>query len=269
MLNALRQKALLYSEGSLAQKFIVFLIILNAATLGLETSKEVMATYGSIIHVADKAILTIFVLELVLRIFGHGWRFFTQPWGIFDFLIVSVALLPATAGYSVLRALRLLRLFSMIPQMRRVVSALLLAIPNLASILMVLAVIFYVFSVMATNMFGASFDDWFGSVGRSMYTLFQMMTLESWSMGIARPVMEVHPHAWAFFVVFILLATFIILNLIMGVIVDALQSQAQLESERTAEHIEDATHKVDIHLAKKLDEMSKQLSEIQQKLGKD
>jgi voltage-gated sodium channel len=146
---------------------------------------------------------------------------------VFDFLVVAIALVPAGGQLAVLRALRVLRvlrILTIVPSMRRVVGGLLAAIPGLASIGMVLALVFYVFAVITTNLFGAAFPDWFGTLGRSLYTLFQVMTLESWSMGISRPVMEVFPYAWIFFIPFILIATFTMLNLFIGVIVSAMQT---------------------------------------------
>jgi voltage-gated sodium channel len=111
-----------------------------------------------------------------------------------------------------------------------VVTALLAAIPGLSSIMLVLMLVFYVFAVMATNLFAEPFPDWFGNIGRSMYTLFQVMTLEGWSMEIARPIMEKFPYAWLFFVPFIMIATFTMLNLFVAIIVSAMQSQAEQES---------------------------------------
>ena len=121
--------------------------------------------------------------------------------------------------------------------MRRVIGALLHAIPGMGSIIALLALVFYVFSVMATNLFGGAYPEWFGNVGASAFTLFQIMTLESWSMGVVRPLMEVFPHAWLFFVPFILLTTFTVLNLFIGIVVDAMQSQhaTENEAERAAE----------------------------------
>ena len=139
-------------------------------------------------------------------------------------LVVAIALVPATGQLAVLRALRVLRILTIVPSLRRVVGGLLAAIPGLASIGMVLLLVFYVFAVITTKLFGEDFPDWFGTLGRSLYTLFQVMTLESWSMGISRPVMEVYPYAWIFFIPFILIATFTMLNLFIGVIVSAMQS---------------------------------------------
>ncbi len=227
-------------ESRRFQNGMIALIVVNAITLGLETSAAVMEVAGALLVALDGAILTVFVLELAAKLAVYRTCFHKDPWNIFDFVVVGVALLPATGSLSVLRALRILRvlrLVSAVPAMRRVVSALLHAIPGMGSIIALLTLIFYVFSVVATNLFGAAFPDWFGSVGASAYTLFQIMTLESWSMGIVRPVMDVFPHAWAFFVPFILVTTFTVLNLFIGIVVDAMQSQheAEREADRAAE----------------------------------
>ena len=235
-----RQRLATIAENPRFQQSIIALIIFNAVTLGLETSDAVMQTAGGVLVALDRTVLVIFVMELAIRITAYGRDFFRDPWGVFDFLVVGVAFVPATENFSVLRALRVLRvlrLASVVPQLRRVVEALLSAVPGLGSVVAILALIFYVAGVMATKLFGESFPDWFGSLARSIYSLFQIMTLESWSMGIVRPVMEVYPYAWAFFVPFILIATFTMLNLFIGVVVSAMQSSYH---EIEAEHAEAA-----------------------------
>ncbi len=218
-------------EAPHAQSLIIALILVNAVILGLETSPAVMANWGGLLMRLDQAILAVFVIELVIRLVAHGWRFFRDPWSVFDFIVIAIALLPATGPFAVLRALRVLRvlrLLTMVPNMRRVVGGLLAAIPGLASVFGILSIIFYVASVIATKLFGGQFPEWFGSLGSSAYTLFQVMTLESWSMGIARPVIEAFPHAWIFFVLFILISTFTMLNLFIAVIVNAIQAEHEV-----------------------------------------
>ena len=219
-------------ESPRAQTLIIALILVNAAILGLETSPTVMANWGELLLPLDQAILAVFVIELVIRILAHGWRFFRDPWSVFDFTVVTIALLPASGPFAVLRALRVLRvlrLLTMVPNMRRVVGGLLAAIPGLASVFGIISIIFYVAAVIATKLFGGHFPEWFGTLGSSAYTLFQVMTLESWSMGIVRPVMEVFPQAWMFFVLFILISTFTMLNLFIAVIVNAIQAEHDIE----------------------------------------
>lgn len=213
-------------ERPYVQHFILALILINAVVLGLETSDTLMADYGRTLLSIDAVILAFFVIEILARVFVYRAGFFRDPWSLFDLTVVAIALIPASGPLAIIRALRVLRVLralTLLPSMRRVVGGLLASIPGISSIALVMGIIFYVFAVLATSLFGDSFDEWFGSVGRSLYTLFQVMTLESWSMGIARPVMELFPLAWIFFVPFILIATFTMLNLFIGVIVSAIQ----------------------------------------------
>ena len=216
------------------QRAVIALIILNAVTLGLETSATVMGTIGGALVALDTLLLILFTAELALRIYAFRGRFFRDPWGIFDLFVVGIAWLPATGPLSVLRALRVLRvlrMISVIPSLRTVVEAMLHALPGMGSIVLLMALIFYVFGVMATKLYGEILPERFGTLGASLYTLFQMMTLESWSEANVRPILAQQPLAWMFFVPFILLATFVVLNLFIGVIVDSIQTlRAERES---------------------------------------
>jgi voltage-gated sodium channel len=173
------------------------------------------------------------VVEIAAKLYARGIvGFFKRGWNIFDFVIVGISLLPATQGLAVLRALRILRLLrvvSVAPSLRRVVEGLVSALPGMGSVFLLMGMIFYIGSVMATKLFGAAFPDWFGDLGRSAYSLFQIMTLESWSMGIVRPVMEIYPQAWAFFVPFIMVTTFAVVNLLVGLIVNSMQDAHHAE----------------------------------------
>jgi voltage-gated sodium channel len=238
-----RLKALV--ESPKFEQAIVALIIVNAVSLGLETSPEVMAMAGPAIIAIDTAILAVFVAELLAKFAVYRLDFFRSPWRIFDLIVVGIALMPAAGAFTVLRALRImrvLRLVSMVPSLRRVIGGLLNALPGMGSIMLLLGLFFYVFSVMATKLFSASFPEWFGSIAASAYSLFQIMTLESWSMGIVRPVMEVYPWAWAFFIPFILCTTFTVLNLFIGVVVSAMQKEHDEEaaSDRATLHDDQA-----------------------------
>jgi len=213
-------------ESRRVQLMITLVIILNAAVLGMETSAALMEQFGTVLILIDKACLLIFVLEITLKFMAYRWGFWRSPWNVFDFIVVGIALLPGTGTWSVLRALRVLRvlrLLTVVPALRKVVAAFLHSIPGLSGVVAVMSIFFYTAGVLATKLFGAAFPDWFGNLGRSLYSLFQIMTLESWSMGIVRPVMEQFPWAWAFFVPFIVIATFTILNLFIGIIVSTMQ----------------------------------------------
>ena len=216
-----------FMAQQLIQRLLITLIVINAAILGIQTNPEIMAVIGSELTIMDHAILWIFIAEIVLLMSARGWRFFKDPWCIFDFLVVAIALVPATGSLSVLRALRvlrILRLVNKIESMRRVVSALLSSLPGLGSVFGLVLIVFYVAGVVATNMYAADFPDRFGSLGISFYTLFQVMTLEGWSEEIARPIMAVYPSAWIFFLIFIFISTFIVVNLFVAVIVDSINT---------------------------------------------
>jgi voltage-gated sodium channel len=232
-----QQKVEDFVDNSIVQHAIVVLIILNAALLGLETSQDVMQAYGSELVLLDHFILGIFILELVLLIIARGTDFFKDPWSMFDFVVIAIAVVPATESLSVLRALRVLRvlrLINKVESMRKVVGGLLSCLPSLASVVSLILIIFYVSAVIATNLFGQAFPELFGGMGNTAFTLFQVMTLESWSDGIARPVMEKFPYAWIFFILFILIATFVIVNLFIAVIVDSLTSGSSSEESQAA-----------------------------------
>ena len=251
------------------QNGIIGLILLNAVVLGLETSGSVMAAIGPQLVLLDRALLAVFVLEIALRLWVHRLAFFRDPWSVFDFLVVAIALVPASGPFAVLRALRVLRvlrLLTVVPSMRRVVGGLLAAIPGLSSIAAVLGLMFYVFAVIASKLFGAEFPDWFGNLGRSLYTLFQVMTLESWSMGIVRPVMEVYPYAWAFFLPFILMATFTMLNLFIGVIVSAMQSFAEDDKAETVAAVDQARAHIEADLHAELRALREEIAALRTQL---
>lgn len=232
---SMQQRVTDFIENTRVQHMLLALILINAVTLGLETVPAVMAAAGGALLLLDRAILIVFVVEIALRLFAHRLAFFKDGWSVFDFIVVSIALLPASGPFAVLRALRVLRVLrvlSFVPSMRKIVGALVKSLNGMLSIAMVLALLYYVAAVMATKLFGEVFPEWFGSLGASLYTLFQIMTLESWSMGIARPVMAEFPYAWAFFVPFILIATFTMLNLFIAVIVNAVQSMHDEEHQQ-------------------------------------
>lgn len=219
-------------ESPVTERFILALVVLNAITLGLETSPAVMAKYGGPLHALDRAILAVFVAEITARLAVRRLAFFRDPWAVFDFAIVAISLLPATGPLQVLRSLRVLRVFRLItlaPSLKRVVGALIGALPGMGSIVLLLSLVIYVFGVMATHLYGASMPDKFGSFGISIFTLFQLVTLDGWSGEIVRPAMEQHPYAWVFFITFILVTSFTVFNLFIGVVVNAMQAEHEAE----------------------------------------
>lgn len=245
-----------FFDRPIVQNAIIAVIVVNAVALGMETSKTLMTEIGPLILAVDRLCLAIFTAEIVGKLVARGPRFFQSGWNLFEFAVVAISYLPATGGLSVLRALRIfrvLRLVSAMPRLRRVIEGFLSAVPGMASVFGLMALIFYIASVIATKLFGSSFPDWFGTLGLSAYSLFQIMTLESWSMGIVRPVMDVYPYAWLFFVPFILVTTFAVVNLVVGLIVNSMQeAHAEEEVAATEAHREEIIRRLEA-IERKLD----------------
>ena len=266
-----------FSEIKVAEfvesKFVTFgitvLILINAVTLGMETDKELSAQVGAVLHWIDRTILIIFSIEIALKFYAYRLRFFRSGWNVFDLLIVAIAWMPTNGALSVLRTLRILRvlrLISVVPQMRRVVSAIGYSIPGMVSVISVLGLIFYVSAVLATRLFGTypdpNMQEWFGSIGASAYTLFQIMTLERWSMGVVRPTMDLFPWAWTFFLPFIIITSFAVLNFFIGIIVDSMQTAQKLEADASMQNDDAPATQKDLR------NLLVQLSDISDKLEK-
>jgi voltage-gated sodium channel len=252
------------------ERAIVALILINAVTLGLETSATMMQRYGPILTAIDRIIIIIFVIEILSRALAQGRSFFRDGWNLFDMIVVGVALAPATATFSVLRALRVLRLLrviTVVPALQRVVGGLIGALPGMGSILLLLALIFYVFAIMAVSLYGLVDPEHFGTLGAALYTLFTVMTLEGWVDDVANPLMQNRPSAWLFFIPFIVVTTFTVLNLIVGIIVNAMQEEhakARAE-EREAERelIQDET----APLVREIKGLKAEIASLRQELG--
>jgi voltage-gated sodium channel len=215
-------------ETARVEHFIVAVILVNAVVLGFETSRAAMASYGSLLVAIDKACLVIFCVEIAARLLAYRWAFWRSGWNIFDFAVVAVALVPGAGPWAVLRTLRVLRvmrLLTVIPSLRKVVAAFLHAIPGLGGVLLLMCVFLYTSAVLAVNLFGEKFPQWFGTLGGSLFSLFQILTLEGWA-DMAREVMAVYPWASLFFIPFIIVATFTVLNLFIGIIVSTMQELA-------------------------------------------
>ena len=258
-----------FVESKFVTLGITVLILINAVTLGMETDKEVSAQVGAVLNWIDRIILIIFTIEIALKFYAYRLRFFRSGWNVFDLLIVAIAWMPTNGALSVLRTLRILRvlrLISVVPQMRRVVSAIGYSIPGMVSVISVLGLIFYVSAVLATRLFGTypdpNMQEWFGSIGASAYTLFQIMTLESWSMGVVRPTMDLFPWAWTFFLPFIIITSFAVLNFFIGIIVDSMQTAQKLEADASMQNDDAPVTQKDLR------NLLVQLSDISDKLEK-
>jgi voltage-gated sodium channel len=246
-----REKVRRLVEASGFQHTIMAVIVINAAMLGAATSPHLSDRTREVLDALDRATLAIFVVELLLKLYAYRLRFFRDPWNVFDLSVVAVALAPAAGGFSVLRALRLLRmlrLISMIPSMRRVVATLLAAMPGAASIVGLLGLVVYVSAVLATTLFGPKAPQHFGELELSLWTLFQTLTGEAWPE-IADDVMAQYPMAWIFFLIFIMISTFVVLNLFLAVIVGAMESVRDAEEAEMEAALEETEADIKVELA--------------------
>ncbi len=226
---------------------VITLILINAVVVGLETYPHLYSEYRTEFWIADRLLLWIFTVEIFLRLLAapHPKTFFKNSWNWFDFIIVSAGHIFAGAHFvTVLRILRVLRVFraiSVIPSLRRLVDALLMTIPALGNIMLLMSIIFYIFAVIGTMLFQETAPEYFGSLQLSLLTLFQVVTLESWASEVMRPIFAELPWAWVYFVAFVLVGTFVIFNLFIGVIVNNVEKVeiAEQEVEETSEELKE------------------------------
>ncbi|QYK42645.1 MAG: ion transporter [Paracoccaceae bacterium] len=212
------------------QSFIIGVILVNAAILGLLTL-DLSPGLRKFLELLDNLCLVVFVAEIAMKLFVYRGQFFRDGWNIFDAVVVGIALLPATGSLSVLRALRVLRVLRLataVPSMRRVINGMFAALPGGASIAGILFIMYYVGAIIGVTLFSKNVPQYFGDIGTTFFTLFQLMTLEGWN-GIADEVIVHHPRAWIFFVCFIIFTNFTTLNLLFGIIVDAMEKAKEEE----------------------------------------
>ena len=267
-----REKLGNFLEGNRFQSFIVTLIIINGITIGIETSAWWMESYGKFFDNLDNIILMIFVAEIILKIYAFGFRFFKDAWNLFDFAIVFISVIPAAGSVSVFRTLRILRtlrLLKNVPKLRIIIEALIKSIPSIGWIMVLLVVVFYIFAVLGTNLYGKAFPEWFGSIGDSMFTLFQIMTLESWSSGIARPMMEVMPYSYAFFIPFILVATYTTLNIFIAIVVNTMNEMHHHDVKEEEEILKEFVHREHEKTQAKLDEINDKIDLMAEQMSKE
>lgn len=233
-------------ENNVFQNIILGIIFFNAIIMGLQTSPLIVNKIGNILIILDTICLFIFIMEIILKFLAYGIRFFIDGWNIFDLLIVMISVLSSLSFLTVFRVARIFRVFrsfrafkgirslkliSGLKHLRIIVEAIGKSIPGICWSAVLLLLIYYMFAIMGTDLFGKQFPDWFGTIGASMYTLFQVMTLESWSMGISRPVMEVYGWAWLYFVPFVLIASFIVMNVVVGIVVNAISEVSSIDTD--------------------------------------
>lgn len=226
-----------FVENQAFQNFILGVIVFNCVLMGLQTSAVLTAKCGDLLNLLDNICLGIFIVELGLKIIAYNKIFLKDGWNIFDTIIVLMSLFSSMAFLSSLRIFRIFRVFrslkalksfrgfrmiSSLKKLQVIIMAIVKSLPSIAWTGGLLLLVYYIFALMGVSFFGAAFPEWFGDLGKTMYTLFQVMTLESWSMGIARPVMEAYPAAWLYFVPFVLISSFIVMNVVVGIVVNAI-----------------------------------------------
>jgi len=246
---------------------ILGVIVFNAICLGIDTDSDFHARWGELLGAIDTLVTGIFVAEIALKLYADRGAFWKDGWNVFDFAVVALSLLMLGSQYTVLRVFRLLRivrvlrvfrLFGVVPAMRRVVDALFKAIPGISAIIAVLALLFYVAAVITTDLFGGEAPQYFGSIGASGFTLFQIMTGDGWS----DVVRTLHPMAWLFFIPFIVLTSFAVLNLFIAVIVDALQAEQ-------AQALEDTRTQLSADIGEAREELEGDIEEAQEEISQD
>jgi voltage-gated sodium channel len=264
----MREKVKNLVESIAFQNTIISLIVFNSITIGMETSYTIMSSFGNTLLLIDKIILAVFVVEILLKLCAYGFGFFKSGWNVFDFSIVAIALLPASGSLAILRALRIfrsLRLIKNVPRLRFIVESLFHSLPSLLWIFVLLALVFYVFAVIGTKLFGTAFPEWFGNIGASLFSLFQIMTLEGWAE-ISRSVMNVYPLSNIYFILFILLASYTTLNIFIAIVVNTMSEVQQKTSSESVEKIENFILDENEELKQDIRLLKEQILKMEEKL---
>lgn len=253
-----------FLESTAFKRTIIVLIIINSVMIGLETVPAVMDRYGEFIDLFDTIILIFFAVEIVLKMILYKGRFFSDPWNTFDLLIIGISVAPAAGSFSIFRTLRIvraLRLLRSLPKLRLIIESLLQSIPSIGWIVVLLAMVYYIFAVIGTTMFGAHYPEYFGDLSKTLFTLFQIMTLESWSSAVARPVMDSFPFAAIYFVVFILIATYTTLNIFIAIVVNTMNDVSLKDLQEEEQHIKDFVKEENARLHRKIDQLTRLVEE--------
>ncbi len=220
------------------ERVIIAFILINGAILGMETSPSLVAQLGGLLYLGNRVILGIFILEAVLKMIAVAPqidRYFRDGWNVFDFSVIVFSLIPATGDFAMIarlaRLLRVVRLVSTIPELRLIVSTLLRSIPSMMHVMTLMSVIFYIYAITGYQLFHEHDPTHWRSLGIALLTLFRVVTLEDWT-DVMYTAMDFHPMAWLFFVSFVVLGTFVVINLFIAVVINNLD---EAKAERLAE----------------------------------
>ena len=274
------------------ERTILAVILLAGLLVGLETSADLVARHGHVLHLLDKVVLGIFVAEMALKMgarLPRPWDYFRDPWNVFDFVIVAGCLLPVGGSYVAIlrlfRVLRVLRLVTALPKLQQLVTALLKSLPSLGYVGLLLGLVFYMYAVVGVMMFGKNDPANFGGLGRAMLTLFSVVTLEGWVdiLNIQRLGSDQFPELQAqyaamgavpraaplvaipYFVSFILIGTMVMLNLLIGVVINAMDEAHRETLERELER-QGKSEGNELRL--RIEELKQKLGEIESLIGK-
>ncbi|MDJ0957303.1 MAG: ion transporter [Arenicellales bacterium] len=250
---------------------IIVLILLNAVVLGLETSPELVSRYGDTMILINQLVLAVFVLEAVMKITAVAPRFglyFGDGWNLFDFTIVVLSLIPATGEFAMIarlaRLMRVMRLVSALPELRLIVATLIRSIPGFANVILLLSIIFYIYAVAGYHIFHEHDPVHWRNLGISLLTLFRVLTLEDWT-DVMYTAMQLNPYSWLFFVSFVVVATFVVINLFIAVVINNLEAAKQERLIRQGETTLDSAQRELRATQESLSKLASQLDRLQQK----
>ena len=248
------------------ERVIIAFILINGAILGMETSPSLVAQYGGLMNFGNQAILGIFILEALLKMIGVAPRidrYFRDGWNVFDFSVIVFSLIPATGDFAMIarlaRLLRVVRLISTIPELRLIVSTLVRSIPSMMHVMTLMSVIFYIYAITGYQLFHEHDPTHWRSLGIALLTLFRVVTLEDWT-DVMYTAMELYPMAWLFFVSFVILGTFVVINLFIAVVINNLD---EAKADRLAELQGPVTHQ---DILNDLRETQKALKRLEERL---
>ena len=219
-------------EGKNFDFLIMSLICMDAVILGLMTSDAMNRFFEGGLFILDRLFMAIFIIEMIMKIFAFGKKFFKSGWNVFDFAVIAISSVPFASWFIIFRTFRLFRLLRYVnkfTRLKQMINTFLALLPNFMAMLLVMAVFFYVFAIMAVCLFGDVFIE-FSALGSSLFALLQVVTLDGWASNIARPVMAVFPHSWLFFVSFVFISFLITVSFLMSVVSEVVRRAFNLKS---------------------------------------
>ena len=250
------------------ERIIIAFILINGVILGMETSPDLVEAYGGLMHLGNQVILGIFILEAALKMLALApqvYRYFLDGWNVFDFSVIVFSLIPATGEFAMIarlaRLLRVVRLVSTIPELRLIVATLVRSIPSMMHVMTLMGVIFYIYAIMGYQLFHEHDPTHWRSLGISLLTLFRVVTLEDWT-DVMYTAMELHPLSWVYFVSFVILGTFVVINLFIAVVINNLD---EAKAERLAELQGPVTQQ---EILKDLRDTQKAIKHLEERLGR-